>query len=1034
MIPLKLTIEGLYSYRSRQTIDFSNLTRSGLFGIFGGVGSGKSSILEAISFALFGECERLNTRDSRNYNMMNLKSNELLIDFEFKTHQEEVYRFLVQGKRNRKKFDDVKTFDRTAYHSINGAWIPVSVDDAETITGLNYKNFRRTIIIPQGKFQEFLQLSPGDRTTMLKELFNLSKYELSEKISRIEGKNDASIQYLSGRLTEIGEVDPGQITILEAGNTQMAADIVTFRNELSEKEKSDHLAEELKKLSENIAAQKKILSGLRQSEPGVKELERSLKEHELFDRIFKADIAQLANLTNRFATSDKQLGDHRKKLEELQGEAALVQAGLNAMKNDYDKREQLLRESEELGKLASVKESEKELAAHMASATAIKLKQAEISELLASLKKRQSDSTVELDDLRQNLPDFRTLSLVKTWFTEKLRIIKSQGEIQKKMAEQERQLKSLGEQMMINLAGSQLIDDVPETPEIKQVLGLIEASRMKTEERSKEISAIVSDLEIRKKLEDFAADLHDGKPCPLCGSVNHPEVLNPTDVAKELNMARGEFKGLNDRLKKCNDLEKYLAASQTREESIRQTTKSLENESGQLKDSLNEHLEQFIWNDFENNGEEKVKAEEIRYDQVKNAVETKEKGLKTIGDAIGKNGQLLEKQTEALNEINHKIIAARTKIELLQKQITALDPEPLNVLSPGQLLEKSAELIKKHNILTQDYTHATNKQNTLQSAISGHSGKISEMEKNHRDLQDQIHQLDQKIETSRRENGQPEVEHILAVLKKEMNIEQERLTIENFYREVETIGRFLADLELKLDGRLYDEEAHNLLKKNVLELKQTVEAMNKTMVEHEMEIKILRKKIKDYTLVSSDKKKAELRKQDISELKNLFRSSGFVNYVSTVYLQNLCQSANERFYKLTRQKQGLELADDNSFLVRDYMNDGHLRSVKTLSGGQTFQASLSLALSLADSIHKLAGSSENFFFLDEGFGTLDKETLEIAFETLKSLRKENRIVGVISHVEEMQAEIETYLKVTNDEEHGSVVKGSWEGRGDAGFT
>ena len=105
----------------------------------------------------------------------------------------------------------------------------------------------------------------------------------------------------------------------------------------------------------------------------------------------------------------------------------------------------------------------------------------------------------------------------------------------------------------------------------------------------------------------------------------------------------------------------------------------------------------------------------------------------------------------------------------------------------------------------------------------------------------------------------------------------------------------------------------------------------------------------------------------------------------------------------------------------------HLRNVKTLSGGQTFQASLSLALSLADSIHKLAASSENFFFLDEGFGTLDKETLEVAFDTLKSLRKENRIVGVISHVEEMQTEIETFLKVTNDEERGSVVMASWEG-------
>ena len=83
MIPLNLTIEGLYSYRTRQTIDFTNLTQSGLFGIFGGVGSGKSSILEAISFALYGESERLNSKDKRNYNMMNLKSKKLLIDFEY---------------------------------------------------------------------------------------------------------------------------------------------------------------------------------------------------------------------------------------------------------------------------------------------------------------------------------------------------------------------------------------------------------------------------------------------------------------------------------------------------------------------------------------------------------------------------------------------------------------------------------------------------------------------------------------------------------------------------------------------------------------------------------------------------------------------------------------------------------------------------------------------------------------------------------------------------------------------------------------
>jgi exonuclease SbcC len=140
-----------------------------------------------------------------------------------------------------------------------------------------------------------------------------------------------------------------------------------------------------------------------------------------------------------------------------------------------------------------------------------------------------------------------------------------------------------------------------------------------------------------------------------------------------------------------------------------------------------------------------------------------------------------------------------------------------------------------------------------------------------------------------------------------------------------------------------------------------------------------------------------------------------------VYLQELCHAATERFYKLTRQKLSLEVTDDNNFQVRDFLNGGKVRNVKTLSGGQTFQAALSLSLALADSIQKITESNQNFFFLDEGFGSLDKESLSIVFDTLKSLRKENRIVGVISHVEEMQQEIDNYLKIVMDEEHGSII-------------
>jgi exonuclease SbcC len=184
-------------------------------------------------------------------------------------------------------------------------------------------------------------------------------------------------------------------------------------------------------------------------------------------------------------------------------------------------------------------------------------------------------------------------------------------------------------------------------------------------------------------------------------------------------------------------------------------------------------------------------------------------------------------------------------------------------------------------------------------------------------------------------------------------------------------------------------------------------------------------KLKDLDNFEKERKRLGLRAENIKTLKSLFKASGFVNYISTVYLQNLCRAANERFSRLTRQKLRLELTAGNNFEVRDYMNGGKTRSVKTLSGGQTFQAALSLALALADNIQQITASNQNFFFLDEGFGSLDKESLAVVFDTLKSLRRENRMAGIISHVEEMQQEIEVYLHIEHHEERGSVIRASW---------
>jgi exonuclease SbcC len=165
----------------------------------------------------------------------------------------------------------------------------------------------------------------------------------------------------------------------------------------------------------------------------------------------------------------------------------------------------------------------------------------------------------------------------------------------------------------------------------------------------------------------------------------------------------------------------------------------------------------------------------------------------------------------------------------------------------------------------------------------------------------------------------------------------------------------------------------------------------------------------------------EKRLANLKELELLFRGRGFVSYISHFYLQELCAAANIRFRKLTRERLALDVDQENNFYVIDYLNEGKRRLLKTLSGGQTFQASLCLALALAERVKVINESERSFFFLDEGFGALDKESLSVVLETIKSLKHENRVVGLISHVEELQQELDVSLHVRLDKERGSLI-------------
>lgn len=299
MIPISLILKGIYSYREAQTIDFTKLTEGQIFGIFGAVGSGKSTILEAISYALYNDTERLNkSGDDRYYNMMNLKSDELEIDFIFKMKEGEEYRMLVQGKRHKKDFNTVKKFERTAYLKVKDIWEPIE-KTAEEIIGLSYENFRRTVIIPQGQFEEFLKLGKTDRTRMMKDIFVLGKYDLSGKVKSLENTNKEKLDILTGNLHQFVDVNNEACQVAKAYLKAKETELVATTKQAKLLQKSFQEAEELKSVFLQSEAAEETFKKVEEREKEFANLDNKIKQSEDCLMQFKPLLDKKIDLKNR---------------------------------------------------------------------------------------------------------------------------------------------------------------------------------------------------------------------------------------------------------------------------------------------------------------------------------------------------------------------------------------------------------------------------------------------------------------------------------------------------------------------------------------------------------------------------------------------------------------------------------------------------------------------------------------------------------------------------------------------------------------
>ncbi len=1028
MIPKYLKIKGLYSYKTEQEIHFDQLTEAALFGIFGSVGSGKSSILEAITFALYGDTERLNNKgDDRTYNMMNLRSDDLSIDFECLAGKDaQHYRFSVRGKRNSKNYKDVKTFERKAYLKLNDEWSPITAEDvAEKVIGLSYENFRRTIIIPQGRFQEFIELRDNDRTKMMKELFNLDKYDLSRKVGSLNTKNKLALSNLDGQLMSLGEATPDMVVHHEFELKLARQEIKVLSEQLELENEFDKALTELRQATEKIQILNSQVIDLEDKKDFFTQKEETLKIYEICSRQFKSLLELKKSNKMVFERNQEIFQKNERQLISIDKLLVDDKQKLELLRPQYDQKEILLTKAKELEIVIEILENQTQLNKKSGAIERGLEKQKTKETELALLKTQKQNSISENDKLKSELPNIQEFSSIKTWFNEadSLQEIKKKtheeaGNLQKELVKQQalrtEKITAINEQFSLEIPA----DCTTETLE-NAFADLLK----KAEKEQQTLTEKLENLNTQAVLQQYATDLKDGEECPLCGAVHHPALSqNGHDFKQEISIIKAKISAFQKLPSQIRTAQMPVEKIFSEISNLEKNKTVIRNKWDEIKAKIENHDLNFIWEKFD-------KSDREGFEKTFNSITTLQKQISDNEILIKNLDAKFEQENQAkikdidtpLLNLQNEISGLKITIETLSKQLSKVQFQDYESLSREEVLSKIKSLKNQYETLKSDFETTQKKVSDFEqekNVIVGNQQALSEVLK---EAQSELKNTQEQIENLLVINNFDSENKISDILQEALDIDAERLEIENYKATLQNLTEQLQAYQKDYANLTYDPEKHKAVTDKIAE----INAKLNTQRQEEGRIGGLLKKAQEDLAkkmeLLKEQENLKIREQHLSDLATLFRGNGFVDFVSSVHLQNLCNAANIRFHKMTRQQLHLELGDDNSFWVCDVLNGGRSRLLKTLSGGQKFQAALSLALALADNIHTLTESKHNFFFLDEGFGSLDRESLQVVFETLKSLRKENRIVGVISHVEDLQQEIDRYLTVRNDEELGSLI-------------
>lgn len=1035
MKPVRLSFSGLNSYRSRQEIDFETLGADGLFGIFGPTGSGKSSILDAITLALYGGVDRAsnNTRG-----IIHQLEKSLEVAFQFQLGEE---RFLVERRYDRNSKDPEAAMAKKARlrkFSSCGETVLASKPQEVTariegILGIGKDEFSRAVVLPQGKFDRFLRLTGGERAAMLEHLFNLEQYgeelvakvkhevvSITEQLQRIEGEiqglGDCSEEAVNQEVLDLKGKNQSYLAAQQIFETvdqsfkEMESVGELFSKRQSVQKKLDQLQQEW----EMMEIKQSRLNAAERAEPlrelliRQKELNCRINEESIIYQK-KMDFHSIALIKHNRAAKEweKATRDFQEQLPQLQERKALYQGAKEKQIKIEDIKAQLGLNQRELKDLrakivAAAKEGEQCKELNNATRIALEALQQERSKLIVNQAEKEAIELALSILTALEESERRRQESIENYTSRKLKNDSRWSALIRIVQEM-----SPGQTVKVS-------DDLEQYSQ--SLLSQIEKELDEARQARHQALIINSAAELVK-------ELHDGEPCPVCGSREHPSPAKTTDDLKKVD----EIITITEqRLRQARDWEGRLLKTWrdwiANEALVSEGRELAEKRDQELRNALAEFDKvrgAYDREQLRNRKQELIKAEkELQIIEGK-----REKLLKTQDELSRK----LQKLNDALQNDKIKEASLQEVGNSLQRQLEDFTDE-LDRITGGRDLEVLIrELVQSYEKLqstvenTKDIAEET--RNTLEKSAREIAAVEATLAANREELAGVERRLAEALEKA----GFPNLPAVEAVLLETSDRQRIRQELEQYRQEVAVSHSELEQLDREINNRPFDEASYEELKTERERLFQEVEQLKTETVLAKKRVEELQEKQERWSELQKQKVRAEKRKGLAEELLGLLRGRRFVSFLAQEHLREMTLEASYQLGRLTGQRYALELAKDKDceFVIRDDYNGGNRRAINSLSGGEIFMTSLALALALSSKIQLRGKYPLGFFFLDEGFGSLDEEKLDKVMTALEKLHDKNRIVGVISHVREMKERIPRYLEVVpaGEDGSGSKIKG-----------